>query len=643
MKRLLDPTVREQLEQKHSDTFGPIPDPEKNWDGFNTYATQLSEHGFPTDAQLLLGSIRTPDLENPIEAQAKKAVSREKRAEQLKSAWTNRDSSGRFPDKKKLLILGAVPGVILIGWLLYATTPKQKPPASSVAPTTEENVASFESDAVEGDGTTPSELLVPEGEVTGGVPAVPTGSVPTGAIPSSPSVTGDNAAQPSSGPSIELDPGVSQPPTSPPQYLPPAAMPSSPVVSQPPEVSTPTPLSPPSAPSDYTPVPVPNLGTLPEPSASSQVTLTSPGGASMPATPAARATVYTRPAAAPAAPASATSTSRVYQRDATRASAPATPVKPVYQRPASAAPATSTIYTAQPSGKSAAPGTPAQSGAGSVVYQRKGTDQPGADGAPKNIVMYRAGAPTSASSPATSTPAATGRTGQPGPATITTEGAAATVASASQAAPTASGAPANVLYSRKASAAAQAAQVAAQPAAPSYTTGQQLPAVLTTRVVAAMGASVPVIAQTQDGAVWIGVAQIDLAKRMQITFDRVVIGGREVQVQAMAFTTDGAPGLNASVSDQAPTFATEALRAGVSGVNSYVQNLLNSGTTTISPNGTTVVTKTPPSLTDSILSNITGLFSLPKETQTFIAVGEVPKGTSLLVVVGVGSKGGGLR
>ena len=139
-----------------------------------------------------------------------------------------------------------------------------------------------------------------------------------------------------------------------------------------------------------------------------------------------------------------------------------------------------------------------------------------------------------------------------------------------------------------------------------------------------------------EGAVWIGVASLDAARRVQGAFDRVVKDGQVGEVQAMALTPQGVPGLEAALEEQTPSLASDILRAGLNGVSAYVQGLAGASSSTVLPGGGAVQSKEAPPLGITLLGEIGKLFALPQGQASVVRLARVDKGTPILILVGVG-------
>jgi len=181
---------------------------------------------------------------------------------------------------------------------------------------------------------------------------------------------------------------------------------------------------------------------------------------------------------------------------------------------------------------------------------------------------------------------------------------------------------------------------AAPPIAPNaFAPGQQISAKLATAILALEGGQVPVVAES-EGAIWIGAAGLDASRRVQVVFDRVLQDGQVTELQAMALSPQGVPGLEAALEEQAPSLASDMLRATLNGVSTYVQGLASASSSTVLPGGGAVQSKEAPPLGLTLLGEIGKLFALPQGQASVVRLARVEKGTPILILVGVGAKPG---
>lgn len=143
----------------------------------------------------------------------------------------------------------------------------------------------------------------------------------------------------------------------------------------------------------------------------------------------------------------------------------------------------------------------------------------------------------------------------------------------------------------------------------------------------------PVLAKDVQGRLWLGVASLaGNTGRVQLSFDRVYLEEGFLALKATALDQDGAYGVRAEVQDLAPSMAADILRAGVSGLASYLEDLRNAKQVIIRDNGLEVV-KSAPSLEYQVLGNVASLFRLPSEGQSVVRVYRLPRGREIEILV----------
>jgi hypothetical protein len=166
-----------------------------------------------------------------------------------------------------------------------------------------------------------------------------------------------------------------------------------------------------------------------------------------------------------------------------------------------------------------------------------------------------------------------------------------------------------------------------------------IPASLATGIaIAEGGQAVPVVVRTDTGLTFMGTASLNAARRMQIEFKEVVMGGRSNSITAQAFAPDGLPGLIVDVKDVAPSLVPDLLRASASGVSNYVKSLSEASSTTIVPFGGTTTSRSSTPLGSSIAGALADLFSVPPTQKAIVRIAQVDRGTPLLVTIIVGSQ-----
>jgi hypothetical protein len=184
---------------------------------------------------------------------------------------------------------------------------------------------------------------------------------------------------------------------------------------------------------------------------------------------------------------------------------------------------------------------------------------------------------------------------------------------------------------------------AADPAAPTaalpskvnatYPVGTTLKAELATGVIVAEGSqSMPVLARTETGVVFSGLATLGVAGRLSIVFTNVLIGGKLESLSARAYDPGGLPGLAVRLREVAPSLAVDLTRAAAAGVAGYVTELGNQTETVIEGNTKTII-KIPPSLSNVIAGAVAKLFASPPAAKALERIGQVDRGTPMLITV----------
>lgn len=169
-----------------------------------------------------------------------------------------------------------------------------------------------------------------------------------------------------------------------------------------------------------------------------------------------------------------------------------------------------------------------------------------------------------------------------------------------------------------------------------YNLGDRLQAKLLTKILVAPGIDTPVVIEAADKTIFIGVARLNLANKVEVELSRAVRNGQEVPVKGRLLSTDHQVGLDASFREDGPTLGSDLLRAAINGVSSYVDNLANKKKTTYMPNGGIVQESgDTPNLSLMIGANVAKLFALPTDNKVFTRVAEVPAGQAVQVLIGV--------
>ncbi|GAA5533905.1 hypothetical protein [Deinococcus aluminii] len=178
-----------------------------------------------------------------------------------------------------------------------------------------------------------------------------------------------------------------------------------------------------------------------------------------------------------------------------------------------------------------------------------------------------------------------------------------------------------------------------------YQVGRPVPAKLVMGVAAVEGAegSLPVYAESADGAVWRGTAAVDAQGRMRVTFDAVLQGDREIPLVADAYGDDGLLGIRARVRPTTPNLAANLLSGLASGVKSFAEAMINQRSVTVQSGaaGSVVTNSTanPPNFWVTAAGSTLGSFSLPQGKAGLVNVADVQPGAALTIVVRRAGKG----
>lgn len=204
---------------------------------------------------------------------------------------------------------------------------------------------------------------------------------------------------------------------------------------------------------------------------------------------------------------------------------------------------------------------------------------------------------------------------------------------------------------------AAALQGAAESAAPTpaaearapYPVGRPLAAKLLVGALAVQGVAsgLLVYAETEDGATWRGTPQLDAQGRIQMTFDTVLQGNREYPLVADAYGPDGLPGVRTQVKPTAPNLVSSLMSGFFGGAKAFVDAMVNQRNVTVQTGvgGTgSVVTSSAANTPNFWMitgANTLGSLQLPEGKASFVNVAELPKGTTLQIVVRRNSGGNG--
>ena len=145
--------------------------------------------------------------------------------------------------------------------------------------------------------------------------------------------------------------------------------------------------------------------------------------------------------------------------------------------------------------------------------------------------------------------------------------------------------------------------------------GTRVRAKLIVGVIAVQGQESPVVAQLENGAIAFGKASLNSSGRVQISLLEVVKDGVSSTVNASALGSDGFPGVAVELREDSPDVVGKLWQAGLQGVSSYAQNVIEGATTTIA-NGATSVTSPQPNFGLSLLQSLAQAFLTPPNQTT---------------------------
>ena len=148
-----------------------------------------------------------------------------------------------------------------------------------------------------------------------------------------------------------------------------------------------------------------------------------------------------------------------------------------------------------------------------------------------------------------------------------------------------------------------------------FVPGTRVGAKLIVGVIAVQGQESPVVAQLEDGAIAFGKASLNPSGRVQITLLEMVKDGVSSPINASALGMDGFPGLSVELHEDSPDVVSKLWQAGLQGISSYAQNVIEGATTTIA-NGATSVTEPKANLGLSLLQSLAQAFLTPANQTT---------------------------
>ncbi|GMA17732.1 hypothetical protein E5F05_04465 (plasmid) [Deinococcus metallilatus] len=198
-------------------------------------------------------------------------------------------------------------------------------------------------------------------------------------------------------------------------------------------------------------------------------------------------------------------------------------------------------------------------------------------------------------------------------------------------------------------AAESAAAIPAAEAPAPYPVGRPLAAKLLVGALAVqdMAIGLPIYAETEDGATWRGTPQLDAQGRIQMTFDTVLQGNREYPLMADAYGPDGLPGVRTQVKPTAPNLVSSLMSGFFGGAKAFVDAMVNQRNVTVQTGvgGTgSVVTSSAANTPNFWMltgAGALGSLQLPEGQASLVNVAELPKGTTLQIVVRRNSGGNG--
>ena len=144
--------------------------------------------------------------------------------------------------------------------------------------------------------------------------------------------------------------------------------------------------------------------------------------------------------------------------------------------------------------------------------------------------------------------------------------------------------------------------------------GARVSARLAVGVIAVQGQESPVVAQLEGGAIAFGKASLNSSGRVQISLLEAVKDGVSSTVNGLALGSDGFPGMTVELREDSPDVVGKLWQAGLQGVSSYAQNVIEGATTTIA-NGATSVTGPQPNLGLSLIQSLAQAFLTPQDQQ----------------------------
>lgn len=152
-------------------------------------------------------------------------------------------------------------------------------------------------------------------------------------------------------------------------------------------------------------------------------------------------------------------------------------------------------------------------------------------------------------------------------------------------------------------------------AASLFQPGARVGAKLAVGVIAVQGQESPVIAQLEGGAIAFGKASLNASGRVQISLLEVVKDGVSSAVNGSVIGADGFPGVSVELHEDSPDVVGQLWQAGLQGVSSYAQSVIQGASTTFA-GGATTVSGPQPNLGLSLLQGLAQTFLTPTNQTT---------------------------
>jgi len=153
------------------------------------------------------------------------------------------------------------------------------------------------------------------------------------------------------------------------------------------------------------------------------------------------------------------------------------------------------------------------------------------------------------------------------------------------------------------------------------------------KLVVPEGEEVPVAVETEDGAIFLGKAKLSPTRRVEVSLDQAVLGGKAFPVKAVVLGQDRAQGLQAQVREEAPSLVADLVRGSLRGLSDYVRARSQQTTITTSPTGTVIQQGQAPPLELFLGAAAADLFAVPQGQKAVVRLAEVAEGAALEVFI----------